>query len=471
MFLLLLLLAGCTKKVTKLDEDLEIPKPVAPRVPKKKGLPLSWKKKVSVSISKTMSIKELMNKLSAEAKLHIDLSQVEDLNGISYSAHQTEVIKVIKAVCRMCKWRLEVENGSGIKVLPDTQYLYSHEVAFLSNLRRMKSSSSINIINQSEGHDAGISLESENTLNLWKEIEDNLLFILDKDQNRYSINKQAGLVLVNATQAEHEKIATFLESVHERISAQVLIEAKIVEVVLNKKHKNGIDWGLLDIYNAADSGKGPDIFRSFTEGMTFLAHFGETRTLANPRAVVLNNQHAVFKVVRHNVYYKISSNTILNEKQKEKTKPFNNYGSVAVNTNANIIQTGIVLIVHPSINFSDSTITVSIRPMVSDAEKIAPDPAIAILGGNTSETTGMPVILEKSIDTVVRVYDGETIILGGLTDANLNAGTVGFKKGRLILETASGEKRETVMVIKVQRIQNPCWRNAQLKDIGIKDLE
>ena len=470
MFFLLLLLAGCTRKVVKIDEDLQLPKPITPKPPKRIPLPTSWKKKVSISISKSMSIKELMQKLSSEANLHIDLSQVEDVNGISYSAYQTPLIKIIKSICRLCKWRLEVEDSLGITILPDTEYLYSHEVAFLSNLRKMKSSSSINIVNKSEGQDSGISLESENTLNLWKEIEENLLFILDKDKTRYSINKQAGLVLINTTQSEHEKIAAFLDSVHKRISAQVLIEAKIVEVVLNEQYKNGIDWNLLNIYKAIDADeKSFDIFKNFADGMKFLARFGETRTLANPRAVVLNNQHAVFKVVKHNVYYKINSNTLITDNKKNKTPSA--YGGVSVSTNANIIQTGIVLIVHPSINFSDGTITVSIRPMVSNAEKIANDPAIAILGGNSKEDAGMPVILEKSIDTVVRAYDGETIILGGLTDASMSPGKVGYDRGRLILESTSGEKRETVMVIKVKRIENPSWRNISLKDIGIKDFE
>jgi general secretion pathway protein D len=337
----------------------------------------------------------------------------------------------------------------------------------------MKLLSNIQTINKNDNQDVGIALESENSLNLWNEVEENLIFILERDKTRYSINKQAGLILVTATQAEHERIAQFLSLVHRRITAQVLIEARIVEVVLNKKYKNGIDWDLIGSMKILSDDNNTDKFSAFeslARGMNFLSNFGDTRTLSNPRAVVLNNQHAVFKVVKHNVYYKINSNSILIDKLKPHKTDQHNYGTT-VNSTANIVQTGIIFVVHASIDPGDDAVTLWIKPIISRSDKIAEDPAISILGGKTKDDSGMPIISEKSIDTVVRLRDGEVAIIGGLTEADTNVGKFGFTGGRLVAHSTHGEKKEMVMVVKAKHIKNEIQENIPLKDIGIKDID
>ena len=211
-------------------------------------------------------------------------------------------------------------------------------------------------------------------------------------------------------------------------------------------------------------------FESMAKGMTFLSHFGDARTLSNPRAVVLNNQHALFKVVKHNVYYRLETNgLVLIKDGPSNQKSKNRVGSTVI-SNANVIQTGIIFIIHPSIDFTNNSITLSIKPIISRADKIAEDPAISILGGKTKDA-GMPVIMEKSIDTVVRVNDGETIILGGLTDIESNPGRAGFDSGNFIVESKSGEKRETVMVVKATVFDKVLHnREIQLKEMSIRDF-
>ncbi len=55
-------------------------------------------------------------------------------------------------------------------------------------------------------------------------------------------NPISGLLMVRATARQHEKVREFLDSVQAVSRRQVLIEATVVEVTLNKQHQTGIDW-------------------------------------------------------------------------------------------------------------------------------------------------------------------------------------------------------------------------------------
>src|SRR5262249_22996826 len=58
----------------------------------------------------------------------------------------------------------------------------------------------------------------------------------------YSLNRQAGTLTVSGTERQQEAIRRFLKAITANASAQVLIEAKIVEVTLNNTYQTGINW-------------------------------------------------------------------------------------------------------------------------------------------------------------------------------------------------------------------------------------
>ena len=180
----ILLLAGCTNKV-KVDPDLELPRPNYKKVKRKSIsdiMPKAWQKEVSVSISESIGIKDVIARISNEVGASVNLSQVDNINGITYSARKISFLQMLKGICRICKWRLDIANNGEITIKKDEPYMYTHEVAFLSNLRRMKLLTNIQTINKTDSQDVGIALESENTLNLWTEVEENLLFFLNKEK-------------------------------------------------------------------------------------------------------------------------------------------------------------------------------------------------------------------------------------------------------------------------------------------------
>jgi general secretion pathway protein D len=58
----------------------------------------------------------------------------------------------------------------------------------------------------------------------------------------YTINRQAGVLTIDATSRQHDLIQRYIDELRKNASAQVLIEAKIIEVDLNDQYSAGINW-------------------------------------------------------------------------------------------------------------------------------------------------------------------------------------------------------------------------------------
>ena len=58
---------------------------------------------------------------------------------------------------------------------------------------------------------------------------------VSEPQAQFTINRQAGVVSVFASQRQHDLVAAYLAELHASISRQVLVEAKIFEVALQRR--------------------------------------------------------------------------------------------------------------------------------------------------------------------------------------------------------------------------------------------
>jgi type IV pilus assembly protein PilQ len=226
---------------------------------------------------------------------------------------------------------------------------------------------------------------------------------------------------------------------------QVLIEAKIVEMLANSGLNYGIQWDYLSAERGQIGGKGGQtligtrnsmsnsntltsnpidqnplfdpatavagatgrgtgvnlaadrIFGAMTLGritnnyflsatLTAAASQGKAKVLSDPKIATLNNQAATINVTT-NIPYVTS-----------------NVASTGVQTQTvSYVLTGIQMSVTPSIN-ADGRILLQIMPRVSQ-------PSVSASG---STQTGAPAIDSRDANTTVLVRDGETIVIGGL---------------------------------------------------------
>ncbi|MEK7241252.1 MAG: secretin and TonB N-terminal domain-containing protein, partial [Planctomycetota bacterium] len=159
----------------------------------------------------------------------------------------------------------------------------------------------------------------------------------------FSINRQAGIVLVTAFPEVIAKVGELLEAVEGTIQRQVLIQTKIVEVSLNDEFRYGINYDMLfggayttsgnrrpraaAIGQSMDANKAllPNIARDIKTVAGFfqftlragdiepiveaLAIQGDVNVISSPKVSTLNNQTAIIRVGQQKTFFSVSTTT------------------------------------------------------------------------------------------------------------------------------------------------------------------
>lgn len=245
------------------------------------------------------------------------------------------------------------------------------------------------------------------------------------------VNREAGIINVRATNKQHEKIQDFIDKVMSSARRQVLIEATIVEVRLNDSFQAGIDWSRFG-NTATSSGftfqqsLGPNInpasngfaigylnpvssLGNLAASVTLLKQFGDTKVISSPKLMVLNNQTAILKVVDNIVYFTVQA------QQSQATQ-----GGVlsTVTTTPNTVPVGIVMSVTPQIN-ENSAVNINVRPTISRVVSFVrdPNPQLATIASQ------VPQIQVREMESLLQVNSGNTAILGGLMQDEIQRNT------------------------------------------------
>ena len=243
-------------------------------------------------------------------------------------------------------------------------------------------------------------------------------------------NSETGVISVRATNKQHEKVQEFIDRVMNSAKRQVLIEATIVEVRLNDSFQAGIDWSRFG-NNANSSGftfqqsLGPTINPATGAGfaigylnpvsalgnimasVTLLKQFGDTKVISSPKLMVLNNQTAILKVVDNLVYFTV---------QAQQSQGSVGGGILStVTTTPNTVPVGVVMSVTPQIN-ETSTVNINVRPTVSRVLSFVRDPNPQLNGANGALVipSQIPQIQVREMESILQVNSGNTAILGGL---------------------------------------------------------
>lgn len=217
---------------------------------------------------------------------------------------------------------------------------------------------------------------------------------------KVGIDERLNSIVVIDTTANLEQIRQAIDKLDTK-APQVMIEALIVNIKLTDELKMGVDWTKLgDSKNYFSQGLnitgsanpyGKATFSS-TPGnwsiqglIDFIETNNDVRILANPKVLVLNNQTATIDSVEEVPYRELTE-----------TSAGGSIGTVSFK------EAGIKLEVTPQIS-NDGYIIMHVRPEQS-----------AQAGTFTIENSETPVIETRRTDTMLRVKDGQTIIIGGL---------------------------------------------------------
>lgn len=232
------------------------------------------------------------------------------------------------------------------------------------------------------------------------------------DGRRLIINPLAGSIFITAPPATLALAESYISSFQASVQRQVLVEAKIVRVSLNREFRFGIDWSLLGSKGNLNLSSG-GIASSNTAGFTLgggnsmisvalhaLESQGDVAVLSSPMITALNNQMATFDATTGEVFFSVTQTPILGQ----------GGAVISLNTQATPqqVSVGIVLNILAQIG-ADGIITMQVRPQLSAVDDVA-----EFTTPEGAKITA-PVISRRETDTMARVRNGETIIIGGLT--------------------------------------------------------
>ena len=281
-------------------------------------------------------------------------------------------------------------------------------------------------------------------------------------------NREAGILMVFATQRQQERVREFIDRVVSSARRQVLIEVTVVEVQLNSLYRQGINWqrlrnvradGVLTdgfslnqqaasavpgsaaatgtanalglnplLSSVADGGTGnfqisflnmASPIGNIGAALSLLGSYGNVKVLSSPKLSVLNNQTAMLKVVDNLVYFNVSGSST----PATATAPAVN----TFTTTAQSVAVGFVMSVTPQIDDADQ-VTINVRPSLSRKLGDVPDPNPSLVvfpvggGAATRITNNVPVIQTREMESILKIPNRQIAVMGGLMQDNANDG-------------------------------------------------
>ena len=236
-----------------------------------------------------------------------------------------------------------------------------------------------------------------------------------------SANPGTSNIVVTDSESKIKAIDTFIQEV-DRITPQILVEARIYDITSTDRFDLGIEWdaGRTTTFTDGEpTGGATDPFinglfngtTKKTKDTDGLVRFGflnssinidavlraqqeklDAKLLANPRVMVLDNQKAEFKIVRQIPYQQLNQGG----------------GTSAAFGTTEFKEVGVTLEVVPHVT-RDGMVRLKLKPKFS-----VQTGTVNISGSDISGAYSQPIIDERTADTALLVKDGMTVVLGGL---------------------------------------------------------
>lgn len=254
-------------------------------------------------------------------------------------------------------------------------------------------------------------------------------------------------LLIAADARGHQRVEAVLQQI-DRAPDQVLIEALIMEVVLTDDLQFGVQW-FLDTRDggsatstSTQSGSVSPSFPGFSytyasdyvrAAINAISSLTEVQTLSSPQIVVRNNSSATVQVGDQ--------------------VPIVTQSAVSVaDPDAPIVN---------SIQFRDTGVVLSVTARIDPEGLVGLDVIQEVSSVAATTTSGIdsPTIQQRRLESSVSLFDGETVVLGGLIrsqDTRSQSGVPGLQRvpglGRLFRDESNNARRTELLVFLTPRV-------------------
>ena len=409
----------------------EIP-PIVKQVPVIAAPEPAEKLQTFTVVATDLPANELLFALARDARLNLDVDPTVT-DRVSINAIDQTLPQILKRISRQVSLRYYLD-GPNLVVEKDLPFTRIYRIDYLNMSRA--TSSNVEVATQiastgssadsgggGGGSNSSTTVTNEATNEFWKTLEENikLLANIGGAEGVVVSNRESGNISVRTTSTGHENIQQFVDRVIYSARKQVLIEATVVEVTLNDDFQSGVDWSRIandDGWSLQQSVLGGNLGtapflsatyadsnsdRDITAAVKALDSFGDVSVMSSPKIMALNNQTSVLKVVDNRVYF--------TTEVEEKDATDNSAAETTFTTTIHTVPVGFVMNVTPYITDSDEVI-LNIRPTISRILRFVdtPNPNLA----NAGISNPIPEIQVREMESVLRVSNGNTAVIGGL---------------------------------------------------------
>ncbi len=340
---------------------------------------------------KDFSLRELLNLLLSDRNLFYTLNEKQNVLKISYLKTKTYLIDYVSFTKRTSSTNKTIKTGSSTS---------------------------------DSGGDDSTVLDFTSEFKFWTKIESQINSILAryKDDGEKTtkalINQDAGMLTVTGSKKQLDSVDKYIKKMMKRLHKEILIEVKLIEVKYDNSKTNGVDWSKfqLAINGSSDAIKSrlngvatngftkPNYLLGYNfslEGLIkFLKTQGDVKIVSDPKVMTLNNQPAIVNVgTEINYRYDDGSSTTISNGTTTTTPSYT--------TDSTFV--GVTLDITPQVT-DDNFIMLKINPIVSEISK------------EHIDSNGIPFLAPdikiKQLSSIVKVKDGNKILIGGLINKN-----------------------------------------------------
>jgi len=274
--------------------------------------------------------------------------------------------------------------------------------------------------------------------------------LIDKDL-RVGVEKDSNTLLVSASASRWKPLRALLEEL-DVAPGQVMIEATVLEVTLNRTFRMGVDWSIVGggrwsalssraangsvaptLPGVAISYVGGDV-RAVVDALSTKTH---VNVVSAPKLLALDNRPAVLQVG--------DQVPIVNQ-----TSRGTGAGDAPIVTVTEYRDTGVILKIKPRINGDDS-VTLDFSQEVSGVVK------------NTVSGVDSPTIQQRRFESQILLREGQTAALGGLMSSATTRGGSGIPVlsdlpgvgGLFGARRNDGDRTEIIVLLTARIVRSP----------------
>ncbi len=452
MLILLLLMSGCATVNQKVKTPVKEPpvtfnlKPLAaepPTLQKLKQVSENANPNVILNLSFiNVSLKKALYTIAKSVNMNILMPP--DISGnVTMELKDVALTEGLNDILKPFGYSYTIDGNTIYIITKETKILRVNMPKtsrdFTSNMQaNIGSSESGGSGSSTSSGTASMSLTNSASVDTWKNIETVIgQLIKDDPTASYSVEPESGIILIEGKPTTVDRVQNFIDKLNQSLERQVLINARIIEVTLSRNHQTGINWNYLSTsrffenynYSLSFGSGSPNqqpfqlkIFNSkFSNLIGLLSKYGKVNVLSSPRILAMNGQPAMIKVGKDyiTIYESQTTSTTSTGGQTATTLTTENLETNVVFTE------GIVLTIVPKID-ANGNVILNITPAVSSLDT----PINSEASSTESILNKIYAVKVRQLNTMVKVKNGQTIVLGGLianTKNNSNQGIPGLK--------------------------------------------